>query len=164
MTYRTDNFDLASRISHRVKLLAIASRGGHWVQLMRLTSAFSNCEVVFVTTDPSYESDVLGEKFHVVSDASLQDKVGLVKLTFQLAWVIWQERPEVVITTGAAPGYLAIRLGRLLGAKTLWLDSLANIDRLSISGERIGQYADMWLTQWPHLARPEGPYYAGSVL
>jgi hypothetical protein len=41
---------------------------------------------------------------------------------------------------------------------------MANIEDLSMSGARAGRYADLWLTQWPHLAKAEGPYYGGSVL
>jgi len=69
-----------------------------------------------------------------------------------------------VISTGAAPGYIALRFARLAKAKTVWLDSIANVDQLSLSGLKIGRYADLWLTQWPHLVRPEGPHYGGSVL
>ena len=32
------------------------------------------------------------------------------------------------------------------------------------SGQKIGRHADLWLTQWPHLARPEGPFFKGAVL
>ena len=43
-------------------------------------------------------------------------------------------------------------------------DSLANAETLSLSGAKVGRFADMWLTQWPHLERPDGPRYLGSVL
>jgi hypothetical protein len=70
----------------------------------------------------------------------------------------------VIISTGAAPGYFAVRLGRLLGAKSIWLDSIANVERVSMTGELVGPKADLWLTQWPHLALPTGPRYEGAVL
>lgn len=73
------------------------------------------------------------------------------------------ERPDVVVTTGAAPGYLAIRLGKLLGARTIWIDSVANADELSMSGRRALQQADVCITQWEHLADRDGPHYYGSV-
>jgi hypothetical protein len=69
-----------------------------------------------------------------------------------------------VVSTGAAPGYVALRIAHVLRAQTIWLDSIANIAELSLSGAKVGRYADLWLTQWPHLAGPQGPYYAGSVL
>ena len=69
-----------------------------------------------------------------------------------------------VISTGAAPGYFAIRIGRLLGAKTIWVDSIANAEELSMTGKLVQRHADVWLTQWEHLSRPEGPGFAGAVL
>jgi hypothetical protein len=73
-------------------------------------------------------------------------------------------RPDVVISTGAAPGFLALRLGRLLGARTIWVDSVANGEELSMSGKLAGRYADLWLTQWEHLAHEGGPQFRGNVL
>lgn len=150
--------------SSRPKVLAVSSGGGHWVQLLRIKSAFTGCEVAFVTVHESYQAQVPNHKFYVVNDANLRDKLGLVKSACRLAWIVWNEKPDFVVSTGAAPGYLALRFGRMLGARTIWLDSIANVEELSMSGRRIGYYVDLWLTQWPHLARPEGPHYTGSVL
>ena len=107
---------------------------------------------------------MLEHRFYSINDATRWNKFGLIVMTLRLAWIIWKEKPEIVMSTGAAPGYVALRLGHLMGARTIWLDSVANIDRLSLSGERIGRYADLWLTQWAHLANKTGPYYRGSVL
>jgi hypothetical protein len=41
---------------------------------------------------------------------------------------------------------------------------VANVDELSMSGRKAGPHADLWLTQWPHLAAANGPRYSGSVL
>ncbi|WP_220347888.1 hypothetical protein [Alkalilimnicola ehrlichii] len=54
--------------------------------------------------------------------------------------------------------------GKLLGAKTIWVDSLANAEQLSVSGAKVRRFADLWLTQWEHLAAPDGPHYRGAVL
>jgi len=153
-----------SQTTKRPKLLAVSSGGGHWVQLLRVSPAFQSCDVTFVTVHRSYRPQVPDHKFYVINDASRWNKLGLLEAAGRLAWIIWNEKPDFVMSTGAAPGYLALRLGRMMGARTIWLDSIANVDQLSMSGHRIGRYADLWLTQWPHLARPEGPHYAGSVL
>lgn len=148
----------------RQKLLAVSSGGGHWIQLLSICTAFQDCDVTFVTTHESYRLQVNGHKFRTVTDANLSTKFRLIKTASQLAWIFLTEQPDIVISTGAAPGYFALRLGRLMGAKTIWLDSIANVDRLSVSGLKIGPSADLWLTQWPHLARVGGPHYVGSVL
>ena len=148
----------------RPKVLAVSSGGGHWVQMMRIKHAFEDCDVTFVTVHESYRAQVSDHKFYLVNDANRWTKLGLLKAARRLAWIVWNERPDIVISTGAAPGYLALRFGRLMGARTIWLDSIANSEELSMSGDRIGRYADLWLTQWLHLARPNGPHYMGSVL
>ena len=57
-----------------------------------------------------------------------------------------------------------MRFGKLIGARTIWIDSLANVDQLSKAGRMAGPHADLWLTQWPDLAGDNGPDYAGQVL
>jgi len=144
--------------------MAVASGGGHWIQLLRLAPAFVDFDLIFVTVDEGYQSQVLGSRFYLINDASRWNKTGLLRMTLRLAWILLKERPDVVISTGAAPGYVALRIARALRARTIWLDSIANVGELSLSGAKIGRYADLWLTQWPHLAGSQGPYYAGSVL
>lgn len=147
----------------RVSLMAVASGGGHWVQLMRLRPVFEGRDVAWVTTQADYRKDVNGP-LHVVRDANLWDKLGLLLLFLQMAWLVVRLRPRVIITTGAAPGFAALLFGRLLGARTIWVDSIANAETLSGSGSRAGRWAHVWLTQWEHLATPEGPHYWGAVL
>jgi UDP-N-acetylglucosamine:LPS N-acetylglucosamine transferase len=148
----------------RGKVLAVASSGGHWVQLRRVVPAFADSEVIYVTVVDSYRSQVPENKFYSVNDATRWNKLALVLLALRLLWIIFKEKPGVVISTGAAPGYFAILLGSTFGAKTIWIDSMANIEDLSLSGARVGRYADLWLTQWQHLAKSDGPHYAGGVL
>ncbi|PSC02429.1 UDP-N-acetylglucosamine--LPS N-acetylglucosamine transferase [Alsobacter soli] len=131
----------------------------------RLRPALSGASVAFVSTNPDHEADVQDGRFYAVRDASLSSKLGLVAMTLQLFRIVLKERPQYVISTGAAPGYIAIRLARLLfKARTIWVDSIANVDQLSTSGQKIGKHADLWLTQWPHLANDNGPNYVGAVV
>ncbi len=144
--------------------MAVASGGGHWVQLLRLRSAFDDHSVVFVTVREEYRADLEpGDRLVVVADATRWNPLGLVQLTLQLAWALLRHRPQIIISTGAAPGVIALRLGRLIRARTVWVDSIANCEEISMSGRRAGKHAGLWLTQWPHLATPDGPRYAGSV-
>lgn len=145
------------------KVLAVASGGGHWVQLLRLRKSFEGCEVVYVTTNADYAAEVT-DRLLVVKDANLNEKLKLVTMFMQMFWIIVKNRPDVVITTGAAPGYAAIMFGKLFGARTMWIDSIANADELSGSGQRARRWADVWMTQWEHLACDDGPIFKGKVL
>jgi UDP-N-acetylglucosamine:LPS N-acetylglucosamine transferase len=145
-------------------ILAVSSGGGHWIELLRLQPAFGGHHVIYATTSDNYRTDVPDKPFRIVHPANRWDKLGAVKSAFSSLWLLLALRPDVVISTGAAPGYMAIRIGGLLGAKTIWVDSIANAEEISLSGQMAGKYADHWLTQWPHLEKPEGPHYRGSVL
>lgn len=146
------------------RILAIASGGGHWVQLLRLRPAWEGCRVTFVTVDRAYAADVPGARFYAIVDATRWNKLKLLWMALQIAWILVRVRPDVVVSTGAAPGFFALRLGRLLGARTVWLDSIANVEQLSMTGRLVGHFADLWLTQWPHLAQPAGPRFLGTTL
>jgi len=147
------------------RVLAVASGGGHWVQMLRIAPAFADQDMAFVTVSELYRDDVpAGARFHVINDATRWNKVKLVFMLAKLAWIMARERPDVVISTGAAPGYFALRIGRLLGARTIWIDSMANVERMSMAGEMAGRHADLWLTQWAHLEREGGPAYRGAVI
>lgn len=146
------------------KILAISSGGGHWVQLLRLRPAFEGAHVIFATVKEGYRADVEGCEFRVIADGNLSNKWALVKSASSIIRLLLVERPDTVISTGAAPGYFAIRFGKLLGMRTVWVDSIANADELSMSGKKAGGCADLWLTQWAHLAAENGPKHYGSVL
>jgi UDP-N-acetylglucosamine:LPS N-acetylglucosamine transferase len=147
-----------------VRVLAVASGGGHWTQMMRLMEAFEGQDVAFVGVKEMYRSDVADHRFYAIPDVSRLHKWSLPFSLMKLLFILIKEKPAVVITTGSAPGMLALRLGKMLGARTIWIDSIANVEQISLSGRKAQKFADLWLTQWPHLADAVGPIYLGSVL
>lgn len=148
----------------RRKILAVSSGGGHWVELVRLRAAFRGHSVVWATVSPAYGAHVPGERLRVVRDATRWDRLGAARSALSVLRVLLAERPDVVVSTGALPGFFAVLLGKRLGARTVWVDSIANVEELSLSGRSARRHADLWLTQWPELARPGGPLYAGTIL
>lgn len=155
------------------KVLAVSSGGGHWAELRRLRPAWDGALVTYVVTETGYKSDLAQDdpgpdgqppRFHAVPDANRSERLRLVWLALKMLVIVLRVRPDVVISTGAAPGYFALRFGKLLGARTIWVDSIANAEEMSASGVLVRRYSDLWLTQWAHLSQPDGPGYAGAVL
>lgn len=146
------------------RVLAISSGGGHWIQLLRLRPAFEGCDVTYATDRKGYRTDVGDVNFQVIRSANRWNKFDLVRSAFGIIWLLIRVRPDVVVTTGAAPGYFAARFGKWLGARVVWVDSVANAQELSLSGKKAGVFVHLWLTQWPHLACEDGPHFLGSVL
>jgi UDP-N-acetylglucosamine:LPS N-acetylglucosamine transferase len=135
------------------------------VQLQRLSLAFEGLDVAFVSVRAGYANDVPGHRFYTVQDATRRDRWKLLKLIGQLARILLVERPDVVVSTGAAPGIIALALAKyLLRSKTIWIDSIANCEKMSSSGLQARRVADVWLTQWPQLHASDGPSYWGAVL
>lgn len=147
-----------------MKVMAVASGGGHWVQLLRLRPAFAGHDVVYVTVPGGPRDGLDPDRVVHVPDASAWDKGRMVMLAARMGQIVVRHRPDVIVTTGAAPGYLAVKMGHHLGITTVWIDSIANSGELSRAGRLAGAVADLWLTQWEHLATPDGPSYLGAVV
>ena len=146
------------------KVFAIASGGGHWKQLMRLRRGLETQKVVYATTISGLAERSGIDHFYLVPDASRSNKLMLIKLFYHVLCIIIKEKPDFVVSTGAAPGLLAIICGRLIGAKTLWIDSIANGERLSMCGRLSTRLSHLTLSQWQELCDESHVYYRGSIL
>ncbi len=156
---------MSPRTSEKTRpILAISSGGGHWTQLLRLRPSWEALPVVYATVNVDYRRQVAQAPFFVVPDGNIKTKLVLLRMAFRVLVLVVRLRPAAVVTTGAAPGFFAVVFGKLVGAKTAWVDSIANAEELSLSGRKVRRFADAWLTQWEHLAGPGGPQYHGSVL
>ncbi|MDQ7012429.1 MAG: UDP-N-acetylglucosamine--LPS N-acetylglucosamine transferase [Planctomycetota bacterium] len=147
------------------RILAVASGGGHFIELLRLSPAWSSCETHYLTSLPGHADSIASEaRLHIVRDASRWNKAGVILMAIRIFWLLLRLHPRVIISTGAAPGYFALRFGKLFGGKTIWVDSMAAEDSFSLAGSLAKRYADLHLTPWPDLAVAGSRRYEGSVL
>ncbi len=164
-TTRADDDHPSDSVMKRRRVLFISSSGGHWIQLRRLRPAFDGWSRSYACTNAGYRSTIdPDERFFGVPEATRWNKLRLVYQALTVLWIVLRTRAEVVVSTGASPGFFAMLFGRLLRKKTIWVDSIANVDELSLSGQQARRFSDLWITQWQHLARPQGPRYFGSLV
>lgn len=104
--------------------------------------------------------------FHwaTIPDANRKKPLLLLHSVLSAGFLLLRRRPDVIVTTGAAPGLMLMALGKKLGARTIWIDSIANAEEMSLSGRLARKHADLWLSQWPDVAVAEGAEFAGAVL
>ena len=143
-----------------------ASAGGHVSQLLKLAKSWNGYETFCVTT-----TEVVRERLstygvvYVVGECNRQHPIRVITVLLRCIRIILKERPDVVISTGAAAGCMLCLLGKVLGAKIVWIDSITNVERISLSGRMVRYVADLFLVQWPELA---GKYkkveYVGAVV
>ena len=56
-------------------------------------------------------------------------------------------------------------LGKIVGSKVVWIDSITNVERISLSGRMVRYIADLFLVQWPELAgKYKNVEFVGTVV
>ena len=148
------------------KILAISSGGGHWEQLMIVRQAFARHDVAYANTMSGLAEKAGIAPAFLVTDCSRSSLRASVRSAWDILRLVSRLHPDLIVTTGALPGFLALVVGKLFGARTVWIDSVANSERLSMSGKYARYFADLHLTQWQHLVEASNTKtgFLGSVL
>jgi len=149
-----------------MKICLVASAGGHLSQLLKIAPPVETYDALVITTSEAVRRNLtrLG-RVHVVGECNRQHGLQVIKVFFLCLGILRRERPDVVLSTGAAAGCMCCFLGKLMGAKIVWVDSITNVDRLSLSGRMVRHIADLFLVQWPDLARKyRGTEYVGTII
>jgi UDP-N-acetylglucosamine:LPS N-acetylglucosamine transferase len=120
-------------------------------------------EVICSSTHPKCRNMVKANKYYTISDCNRWNFYKSVLVFFQAIQIIVKEKPNVVVTTGAAPGLIVLLAAKLLGKKTIWIDSIANVQHLSLSGKIASMFVSQTYTQWKPVATSK-IRYAGNVL
>jgi UDP-N-acetylglucosamine:LPS N-acetylglucosamine transferase len=151
-----------------VKIALAASAGGHLTELLRLEEAWKGKEAFFVTTTGVVAAGLqraYRTRVYTVCESNREHPLRTLSAFASCVRIALRERPDVVISTGAAHGCMMCWLGKLLGARVIWVDSIANVERLSLSGRMVRRVADALLVQWPHLAdSTRGIEYHGELV
>lgn len=149
-----------------IKICLVASAGGHLSQLLKLAKCWDGYEFFCITT-----SEFLRQKLHqegrvyIVGECNRQHPLLVIKVLLRCIKIIWREKPHVIISTGAAVGCIACFLGKLVSAKIVWIDSITNVERISLSGRMVRHIAYLFLVQWPDLASQyKNVEYVGEVI
>jgi len=149
-----------------MKLCLVASSGGHLMQLVRLRSAWEGHERFWVTFKKEDAKTLLeGERVVWAYHPTNRHAPNLLR-NLVLAWrILRKEKPDAVISTGAGVGVPFLWLGRLLGIRTVFIDSLTRIQDLSLSGKLVYPVVDRFFVQWPELSlRYRRGVFGGRVL
>lgn len=113
----------------------VGSGGGHVRQLLDLEGLWGDTDYFFVTEDTALTRDIAAKhRTHFVPHVALgQARLGKpfrmalagVRSLWTSLGIVWRERPDAVITTGAGSCYFTVLFARLLGARIVLIDSFA---------------------------------------
>jgi UDP-N-acetylglucosamine:LPS N-acetylglucosamine transferase len=149
-----------------LKIGLVASAGGHLNELLKVAPSCAGGETFAVTTS-KVVNGALGQvgRTYAVGECNRQHPLRVMLLLLRCFRIVRRHRPDIVISTGAAVGCVMCLLAKLAGARVIWLDSITNVEKLSLSGRLVRPFADLFLVQWPELAQKyPGVEYVGAVL
>lgn len=149
-----------------MKLLLVCSTGGHLLQMMRLRAAWEGHERVWVTFDGVDSRTLLrGERVVFAHQPTNRNLTNLWRNLRLARRVLHEERPQLVISTGAGVAVPLLWLARRFGSASIHCDSITFSESLSITARLVMPFVDRLLVQWPRLADEHRKVeYWGSVL
>jgi len=148
----------------RTTILAAASAGSYWDELMLLAPTLGLSDVLYATTDTNAAERSGVTNAVGLPDCRLAKPFSAIMCAVVAVRLVLKHRPGMVVSTGGAPGLLCIMAGRLIGARTLWIDSMVFSTEMSRCGKlALSVSTECWV-QWEHLAQENRPRYFGSVV
>ncbi len=149
----------------RPRVLLVASSGGHLLELLELADGFERRDRLWVTFDkPDARSLLRGERVvhaHHPTNRNLRNLARNLVLAVRL---LVRLRPEAIVTTGAGVAVPFCFVGRALGARVVYVESLARASDLSLTGRIVRPVTTTFFVQWPELAeRHRAAVYSGSI-
>lgn len=136
------------------KLLLVCSSGGHLLQMYSLKKPlWSNYERAWVTFKKSDAQSLLSDERvywgHYPTNRSIRNLFRNMILSYR---ILRRERPDFVISTGAGIAVPFLLLGRLFGAKSIYIESFARKDDISLTGRLVYRFVNHFFVQSEKLA------------
>ncbi|MGD9131080.1 MAG: PssD/Cps14F family polysaccharide biosynthesis glycosyltransferase [Candidatus Bathyarchaeota archaeon] len=144
----------------------VCSAGGHFTELQSLSSIFQRYACFWVT----YRSDWLNNSNSYLlkhyGEGPLNLSVTLVLATLDALLILIKEKPRLIISTGSEIALPFLYLGKLLGAKIVYIESFTRVSTPSMTGKFAYPLADLFLVQWRSLLDKYGKraLYCGRVV
>ncbi len=147
-----------------MKVCLISTTGGHLVQILMLKEVYQNLDHYFVTIKDDFSEHVMeSEKSYYITQI-LRNPGKLPVNALEGFRILKQERPDVIITTGAGDVLPTCILGKIMGSKVVFLETFARVREPSLVGRFLAPFADKVLVQWqPMTQQYKNAVYSGPV-
>src|SRR5437016_14195844 len=131
------------------RICIVSSCGGHLTEVRTLRAAYDDCEHFYVINKrASVPADMKGKTYFIRH--SERDLLFFVNL-----WEAWRilrkEQPSLILSTGAGPVVPFALVGKLLGIRTIFIETFNRVNEPSLSGRIMYHLADRFFYQWQSL-------------
>ena len=148
----------------KMKIALVCSHGGHLTQILYLMDVFKDYEPVLITYDNFRTRDLEYNKY-------LLENIGtniykMIKAFFKIGKILFKEKPKVIISTGAEIAIPAFIISKIVGIKTIYIESFSRVKTKSGTGKIVYYFSDLFLVQWQELLDVYGKKakYVGAVI
>ncbi|HGD0802405.1 TPA: PssD/Cps14F family polysaccharide biosynthesis glycosyltransferase [Streptococcus agalactiae] len=147
-----------------MKICLVGSSGGHLAHLNllkpilekedRFWVTFDKEDRFWVTFDKEDARSILREEivYHCFFPTNRNVK-NLVKNTILAFKVLRKERPDVIISSGAAVAVPFFYIGKLFGCKTVYIEVFDRIDKPTLTGKLVYPVTDKFIVQWEEMKK-----------
>jgi len=146
------------------RVLVIGAGGGHLTEALLATAGLNVRRSLVTFRLPHTETTLAGEKTYYLIDPH-KSLWKFVINGFQSLWIIMRERPHAVINTGGGISIACSLLGKLVGARLIFIESGARVTTPSRTGKFLYKYSDLFIVQWKTMLEhyPDA-VYGGALL
>jgi beta-1,4-N-acetylglucosaminyltransferase len=146
--------DFMRKRKDKIKICVACSTGGHLVEVKQLEPVYKQYEHFFFTFRGGV-ADELKKKAHVWDIPNVVRRNPLSWLTGAIMslYIAFVERPDVVITTGAGIVVFFCVFAKLFGAKLIFIESMARVERPTLTARMLYPFTDLFFVQWPGLLK-----------
>lgn len=148
-----------------MKICIPVNSGGHLTQALELAKSLKGHKIFFVTFyHERLEKYKSNYKFYYISDPG-RNILKLFLLFIKSIGIFRKERPQAFITTGANVSIPFFILGKLLGKKLVYIESVSRVKKPSLSGRILYKIVALFFVQWESQKEnyPDA-IYAGRLL
>lgn len=132
-----------------LKICLVGSSGGHLAHLYMLKEIWGNCDRFWVTFNKEDARSVLkNERKYWCYYPTNRSFKALIKNT-KIAWtIIRKEKPDIIISSGAAVAVPFFYLGKLFGIKLIYIEVFDRINKATMTGKIVYPIVDKFIVQW----------------
>ena len=122
-----------------MKVCLVGSSGGHLTHLYMLKPFWENKKRFWVTFDKEDARSLLkDEKMYPCYFPTNRNIKNLIRNTFLAIRVLKKEKPDLIISSGAAVAVPFFYLGKMMGAKLIYIEVFDRIDKPTMTGKMGG--------------------------
>jgi glycosyltransferase involved in cell wall biosynthesis len=145
--------------SDPARALLVCSPGGHLQQMLALKPAWEPLDVSWATLPGRDVEHILaGERVALGHGPTNRSLPNLLRNIVFARRLLRRLRPDVIVSTGAGLAVPFFVMGRLAGARLVYVESLTRREGLSLSGRLVSPLAHEVFVQWPHAVSGRARY------